>query len=198
MTYDEIKAIVSGYTDLSDVDTYFDHWLRMFEANANKLRVMQMVCIANAAGDGAQTDFVLPDEFLGLRQISVDGRDIEFVNPEQFVEVLATGPYAGLVCYTIRNNKVRIAPAPSVPPAGESYNIEIAYYHSIPPLNGTTQTTNWLSEQVPSAYVEGCLAEAHRRAMDNDRAMDHEARVEEILERVRLADWDARWSGGSL
>jgi hypothetical protein len=200
MNYTELKALSLAYADRQDFEVTgnFDNFLRIVEARLNKaVKVSEMSTRARVSALPDQEYYGLPPDFAGLRDIEVIEIDsskretASYLNPEQMNKKVSEGTTNGYYFYTLIANQIQIYPT-------FSGSLEIVYYQKLPPLDETSQVSNWLSESHPEIYVNGLMVEISSFVKDATAVQLWEARLQESLANLLADDWDVRWSGTSL
>lgn len=169
-------TVISDYTSLQaavveylarDQDTTLiarvPTFIQLFEAKVNReLFVRQMEARATTLVDTTTTEpeFIsLPSDFQSMRRVrlsSVTGKpQLDFRSGTQLDEFRAsTGNYANRpVYFTIFGSEIELAPTPD-----QNYTIEMVYRKNIPAL--ASNSTNWLLDLAPDAYLYGALLES--------------------------------------
>ena len=192
MTYLELKTAVINWLDHLDSQDLVPQFVELARAKINrKLMAREMTCVGEAVGVADQTDYDLPADWAGARQVSVDGLDLEYLTPELFTNDLKRERSSALF-YTIRANKIRFSSAP-----GEGATIELVYYRKVPELVEDTDT-NWLLENHPDCWLYLAVAEGHRYVMDEERMATMTAAGYGVMYEIMDFDWNERWSAGTM
>ncbi len=199
MNLQELTEAASLMIDRSDLDDKIKLFTTLCEADINRrCRVQDMVCVGTSPTNQGDPLVKLPDDYLEMRNIKVDGRPYDFLTPRQFDTLNEH-------CrYTIRGNKIEISPTPS-----EVIPVEMSYYKRVPQLGEkyqavpgsvpVTRTENWLLDKWPDVYLYGVLEKSAYMIYDDPRAQMwkslYDESVEEIIHQDRAG---ARWSGDDL
>jgi len=179
------------YADRYDSETVAGLWSQFINLAEDRLsRIIKTrnmstrLLIPTVAG---QSDYDLPEDFDGARDIAIDGKSLTLVIPEQLNNV---GP--GDIYYCIVANKLRISPT-----ADSGSSIDIVYYQRLPALIDGTDT-NWLLQSNGDIYVTACLAEVESYVKNDNRAAMFWARLDGMFDEIDRRDWEDRWSGKPL
>jgi len=198
MEYNDIKELALSYADREDAEVTekVDSFLRIVEARMNRfLRVRKMSSRAVLVTDEDQEYYGLPSDFNGLRDVvlrdTLDSKTrttMQYLNPEQMNSITAdhTGAY-----YAIIGNQLQIRPAQ------ENKILEITYFQRIVELD-SINTSNWMSEDYPDAYVFGLMVEISSFTKDAEAAVMWEQRFNAAMVAIETTDIKNRWSGTSL
>lgn len=167
-TYDELKAAIQAWLKRTSLDTEIPNFIQLAEAHFNRtVRSTEMETRASVA---ANSEFVaLPDDFLGLRELHVEGsrdRPLKYVSPQELSHIESHGYSGQPFVYSLLDGQIKIFPAPS---AEAELNLEIIYLQKIPALS-TENPTNWLLSSHPDIYLHGALHQAEG-FFYNDRRM---------------------------
>ena len=205
MNYTTIKETAYGYADRADVDTLamYESFLRIVEARVNKkLKTQAQGSRQATACVTDQTEYDLPAQFAGLRDINVtDGNGgkvtMHLVTPE-VMNGLRDGNSASLannydISYCILADEIEIWPAQP-----ETSLINFVYYKQVPALNSTTQPINWISVDHPDCYVFGLMVEISAYVKDAEAKALWENRFKESMLDIHLDDAKSRWSGAPM
>ena len=202
-TYLDLKASVAEWMDrpqLADskpstvtqnnvvpMDTFCAH----VEAECNRrLRTEDMVTIIFNAGCEDQSVVLLPDNILGMRLVTVNGVDAEYLTPEMYTKAAAL--YCGVPLYTRMANQIHVYPEMSV-----ADDITIVAYVTVPPLVKDTDI-NWLLRKFPDVYLYGCLYEACAYVFDTKHEVQWKAKFDQAIQDLIAGDAGDRWSGSTL
>lgn len=174
-SYADLLDELSAWLNRSDLTARIPTFIRLFEARMNRsLRIPEMEANTTFTTAAALTDYTLPADFLEARELTVLGNADVLIEAgsAQDIRYRIAALYAGTTqFYAVQGGNLVIAPAPL---AGAMLNLR--YYQRIPALSATN-TTNWLLNAHPDAYLFGvlCMAEAY------------------IYDDNRLAVWKNAW-----
>jgi len=197
MNYSEVVAAVQAYSDRSDSATIanMDVFLRMVEARVNRALRNEEMCIQyDIPTVQDQASYDLPADYAGMRSISLetDGAitPLAYINPELTDWQVDNESYDDVVYYTIRSKKLVLSKVP-----GDALsNIRINYFKKVPELT-STDTTNWLSEMHPDAYVNGAMVEVSAFVKNVEAASAWDARFNVSVAEIIASNWGDKWSG---
>jgi hypothetical protein len=180
-TYSGLKTAVANFLHRSDLTTSIPDFIALAEAQMNRrLRVRRMVTRATA--DIADGYSASPDDFLGAITFEVDGTRLKFLTPDQ-MNVAVEGEDTGSPeYYSIVGGEFRFYPTPS-----DTYTGTLTYWASIPALTDLN-TSNWVLENHPDAYLYGALTQAAPYLRDDDRLSTWGTLFTTALDDVETAD----------
>lgn len=195
-TYSELVTAVGSWLNRSDLDSLIPDFIALFEARMNRvLRHPEMESTATSALTAGDTELSLPDDFLAARTIYVDDDPDNVLLALSPMNLRAAYPYetdGGLIAYAIQGSTIQLAP----PVAGED-SLTLSYYQKIPALS-ESNTTNWLLDSHPDAYLFGTLTQAQVYLQDDQRAGMWKAAWDEIWTEINDAGDQRRVPAGPL
>lgn len=162
--YANLKQAIENWSHRTDISDVIDDFIDLAESridNRLQLRANELRATASAT-----TRFLaLPNGFLQMRRLSVisgsQTYEIQFKSPEQMTIQSASGrPRQYTVTSQLEFDRVPDA----------SYTLEMSYYRTLTPLSDSN-TTNDVLTNYPDLYLYGALAEVHRWAMNEERAI---------------------------
>lgn len=193
MNYTELHAAIKEWLDdISISDATIDTFISLTESKVNRnIRVMDMVSQYTFTAVDSGEYYDLPSDFFGARQVSVGGYDQDYLTPEQM-----DGTYKALTSgrpayYTIIGNQIRFKPVTSA-----DSDIQMWYYQGIPSIK--TNSTNWLGDKYPDAYLYGALTEANIYVYDDAKAQQYGQLFASVIGGIDKADARDRWSGSAM
>jgi hypothetical protein len=196
-SYAELKASVArrlGRAGDSDLEAELDDYVDLAEARFQReLRLRAQEQRATATLSGAYLD--LPTDFLELRNIQLNSdpvRSLECVSPEIIDRSYPQTSTARPQVYAIIGSALQFAPPPD-----QGYEVEIDYWKRFDALSDGT-TTNWLLTQAPDVYLFATLAEAAQATGDSALWQEYEARLAAALDKLKVFDRRASYSGATL
>jgi hypothetical protein len=168
-------------------------FITLAEADLNRsLRVREMSVRTRAA---LSTQYLkLPADFISMRNIDLltdPVTPLEYRSPRKLDEHRRRDKSGQPVFYTIMQNNLEFAPVPE-----EEYTLEIVYHQRVPALSGTN-TSNWLLDKHPDAYLYGALMQSAPYLKSDERIPVWAGRFQQIIEQIRASDEDARYSGST-
>lgn len=200
--YKTLKAVVTDWMDrpqlageVSSVGVNID-LMGIFTAEVetkinDRLRTEDMIDILFNRACDEQGRVNLPDNILGIRLVTLNGVDCDYLTPEQFTR--AKDAYCGEGSfYTRANYQMYVYPAMQ-----NTDDLTLIAYVNIPPLVKDADT-NWMLRKYPAIYMYGCLAAACAYVVDTENEMKWIAKFEDEVQRLVERDSDDRWSGSSM
>jgi hypothetical protein len=192
-TYAGLVASIQAWMVRADLSGTADDFIDLFEAWANRnLRVRQMEAEATST---AEEYIALPTDFLELRDIQYMGSptvQLEYLTPELSDKWYSSGESGIPKFYTMVGNQIRLVP----PPSSSDTNVRISYWQKIEALS-SGNTTNWLLEDYPDAYLYGSLMHARVFVQDPQIAQYFQQGYAQVMSEIERAGKKSN-IGGSL
>ena len=189
--YSDLVSALSEWLNRDDKEALYPTFIALFEARANRaLRVPQME--ESATSPTSEAELSLPDDFLSLRDIRVDGDAVYGMAPQALRDRFQDREAGTPEAYAILGTTIQLAPAPSA-----SVEVAIDYYQTIPALT-STNTVNWLLTAYPDAYLYGVLAVAYDYLRDDNQAGSMLALSDRLLGEIGIDAARRRLPAGPL
>lgn len=180
-----------GTTLDSQIDTFIDG----FEAHVNRvMRVVQMEEETSLTTD-SDGNTTLPSDFLAARSVRRVGSPNIELKPISVGGENNISPYdtAGVArFFSISGTTLRVTPIE----AGTDL-LTLTYFEKVPALSNDN-TTNWLIDLAPDAYLYGTLWYAHDFLMELDKAQMRRQQAEAILDEIQSLDDRARYNNAGI
>jgi Sec7-like guanine-nucleotide exchange factor len=196
MTYAELKTNIANFLNRSDLTSQLDFFIDATEAEFNRrLRVKDMIKRATATADAQYIS--LPTDWLEAINVQLDGNNFTPLMQQSIesldiyrksVDNVSSQP----VYYALVDNTIELAPTPDT-----SYTLQLTYYGTIDALSDSN-TSNFISNSYPDAYLYGALKHASIYLMEDDRVALFTQQFEKALEEMRLEQEKAEFGKGSL
>ena len=196
MTYAELKTNIANFLNRSDLTSQLDFFIDATEAEFNRrLRVKDMIKRATATADSQYLS--LPTDWLEAINVQLDGNNFTPLMQQSIesldiyrksVDNVSNQP----VYYALVDNTIELVPTPDT-----SYTLQLTYYGTIDALSDSN-TSNFISNSYPDAYLYGALKHASIYLMEDDRVALFTQQFEKALEEMRLEQEKAEFGKGSL
>ena len=168
MDYAGLKTAINNWSERSYDDTQLDEFIDLAEAAIRRRLVGYQREITTTLTTDADGEVALPSDFLGIRSVYYD-----------------TTPYR----WNISGSTLYVAD-------GESRTFDVTYYGKLPALSDSN-TSNWLLETAPDAYLFMCRA--YQSGFDEDpNAAQWEGRAFGILDELNVQSTVAQYSRTGL
>ena len=190
--YTELQASVADFLNRGDLTSVIPDFITMTESEFNRLlRVSNMSVRTRAPLD---TQYLkLPDGFIGMRNIDLltdPVTPLSYKNLQNLDIHRANDATGKPLYYSILQNNIEFAPVPD-----GAYTLEIVYYQKVPPLSANT--TNWLLDNHPDAYLYGALMHSAPYLQADERVGLWAAKYNQIIQQITSSDEKAKFSGST-
>lgn len=169
-TYSELKEAVANWMNRSDLDTIIPDFIANGEARLNKRIRHRDMETTEALTLDATGSAPLPDGYLEWRFLVVDTTPQarpEFVEPDSREFLWRFRPYSVPQYFTVLGDTLRVQPA-------SDKSASLTFYKKVPALSDT-DTTNWLLDRSPEAYLYAALVEGATYLRDNEAIQTYSA-----------------------
>tara|TARA_R110002167_G_scaffold43642_1_gene131750 strand:+ start:15631 stop:16245 length:615 start_codon:yes stop_codon:yes gene_type:complete len=190
--YTELQASVADFLNRGDLTSVIPDFITMTESEFNRtLRVSNMSVRTRAP---LNTQYLkLPDGFIGMRNIDLltdPVTPLSYKNLQNLDIHRANDATGKPLYYSILQNNIEFAPVPD-----GAYTLEIVYYQKVPPLS--VNTTNWLLDNHPDAYLYGSLMHSAPYLQADERAGLWAGKYNQIIQQITSSDEKAKFSGST-
>lgn len=193
-TYAELQTVIADFLDRDDQTERIKTFIDLAEANMGRLlRHWRMERRSTAVLDTQYS--ALPNDFVEPIRLMTTGsnpRRIELVGQGQLQELRENNndksgqPEA----YAITDGTIEVFPKPDA-----SYTLEMVYYSSIDALT-TSNTSNWVLQYHPDAYLYGALVHSAPFLGEDARMGTWAALFQSAIDAINM-DNDKAKSGGA-
>jgi hypothetical protein len=187
MDYNGLQNAVAAYSHRDDMASMVPTFIEMAEARFNReLRSSEQEETATTTADSEY--IALPDDFLQLRMLLVEGEKSTYYPPDRFQRLVDINQSLQVPAFTIQDKQFRFYPAPT---ADATAVVKVLYYRTIPALgsldsNSVTITSNWLLAKHPDLYLFGALLEARAYVKPTTgETQMWEARIDKSMAQLR-------------
>lgn len=192
-TYANLQTEIADFLNRTDLTSAIPGWIELAEAQLNRrLRVREMSGRSTAT---VSTEFIaLPTDFRGPRTMHLTTNPttvLTYVSPEDMM-TLESGALTGTgkpSHYTVIGDEFQILKAPDT-----SYGLELTYWVNIPALSATN-TSNWLLDAHPDAYLYGALLQSAPYLGVDDRVGTWGQYFRTIIDDMNRDDATASYGG---
>jgi hypothetical protein len=192
-SYSELVTELEAWFNRADLTSRIPTFIRLFEARMNrKLRVPNMETSATSITALDTEAVALPTDFRQPRSIYLQTDPItrlDYVTPQYLRSTYAASLTGKPVCFTIQGRDLILAPTPDA-----EYTLALDYYANIEGLT-SSNTTNWLLEAHPDAYLYGSLCMAKAFEVDPERLAQWKVAWDEVMGEIITEGNAARLSG---
>lgn len=163
-TYAELQAAVANWLDRTDLTARIPEFVSMAEAQMNrKLRITRMIQRDTATISTDNRYSTVPTNYLEVKSYVLSLGSQSWVLKALPADVMQTyrqaSNAAGPPRYYALNGTSSGRDFEHYPTPDQAYTATLAFYAKIPALT-TTNTTNWVLDEFPDAYLYGTLLQA--------------------------------------
>ena len=192
-TYAELKTSIADFLDRDDLTSVIPDFISLAEADLNRsLRHWRQEKRATAEID---TQFsAIPADFLEVISFHIssgDYRSLELISKAQMQDRrYRSGDTSGKPAYyAITAGEIEVYPTPD-----GTYTTELYYYSRITALSDT-DTSNWILEYFPDAYLYGALVHSAPYLKDDARTQVWAALYQNALNAINMESEKSKFGG---
>jgi len=194
MNYAQLQSNIADFLNRTDLAAAIPTFIGLAEAQMERaLRVRQMIERSTFQVSAEYT--TLPSGFLENKTLKITSsrpiQPVEFVTFEQMDSAEQANASANGIpkYFTVVGNQIRVHPNPDA-----TYDAELTYFAQLPKLSNSN-TSNWLLESSPDAYLYGALMQSSPYLKDDERVAVWGTLYNTAVEAIKLADQNASASG---
>lgn len=194
-TYSELKSAISNWLNRSDLDAVIGDFISLTEADMDrKIRHWRMEERATANIDARYTQ--LPSGFMEAVRfhLDVDERPIDLVTPV-YMQTKRQGnadTTGRPQVYSVIAGQIEVWPTPDTTYTGELY-----YYARTAGLSDSN-TSNWILEYFPDAYLYGALVHSAPYLVDDARTQVWASLYNNAIDGINGNNEKAKFGGSGL
>lgn len=192
-TYAELQTVIADFLDRDDQTERIKTFIQLSEAEmSRKLRHWRMENRATAEIDGQYS--ALPADFLEPIRLHLetgDYRTLELISQSEMQKRrMQNADTSGKPAfYALTQGELEVYPTPD-----GTYNLEMNYYAKIPALT-TSNTTNWVLDNYPDAYLYGSLVHSAPFLGEDARMTTWAALFQSALNGIMAESEQAKFGG---
>ncbi|MCH2258658.1 MAG: hypothetical protein MK088_18705 [Alteromonas sp.] len=166
-TYAELQASVADWLNRTDLTTQIVDFITLAEADMNlvlvenKMETTATVAIASGLG-------TLPDDCLDILTVTMPNGDVLVPETDREADKFESSGTSEAV--TVSGSSLRI-----IPPGDASYNVTLRYRQKVPALSDSN-TSNWVLESHPNAYLFGALAHGESFLVNEEKEQEYRSK----------------------
>lgn len=185
MNYTELISRLESYSKRTDIASIAPTVIEMAESRINRsLRVRAMEDSLSGTID-ANNLVALPADFLAIKHIWPAGLPQASLFAQTLERVIQSNRTSGTPTgYAVMADGLKF---------DGSGDILGVYFQKVPALQ--TNSTNWLSESHPEAYLYTALSELGSYTLDDQLTVVYESKAREALQAIQNADMRDRFAG---
>lgn len=191
-TYDELKTTIADFLNRDDLTTVIPTFISLAEADINRqVRHWRMEDRAVALLDTQYT--ALPTDFLEVSRAMLTSPTVQrlelITNAELMDRRSADETAATPAFYAIIDGAFEVYPKPD-----QDYDFELVYFERLKALS-SSNTSNWMLEYNPDAYLYGSLSHAAPYLGEDQRTAVWASLYKNAIDGINLEDDKAKTSG---
>lgn len=196
MNYTTLQEQVANHFVSTELVPFVPTAVELAEAELNRtVRAREMLSRSYVTLSGRYVG--LPGDFLEARTVYITDAGwterLEFLTIERLQEWKAHGRAKGRPAwYSVLGDELELLPEPT-----DDFDLDMVYYQRIPKLTDSN-TSNWLIESHPDAYLYGALLQASPYLDKDRRIPTWQMMYNGALESLRLQNERSEYSGGTL
>lgn len=193
-TYSELQTVIADFLDRDDQTTRITTFIDLAEAAMDRqLRHWRMERRSNAIADTQYT--ALPSDFLEPVRFVLKATPpspVELIGQGEMMDRrMAASDTAGKPrYYALTDGTIELFPTPD-----QGYTLEMVYYSDIDKLS-TSNTSNWVLQYHPDAYLYGALVHSAPFLGEDARMQTWAALFQNAIDAINAENEKAK-SGGS-
>lgn len=186
-SYSQLKSSITNWLHRSGMDAVVPDLITLAEERMNALvtsRYMDAEAILTTEAGVNHVD--LPAGLLDIKNVVVAADPLitlRYITADQLSVAYALSSTQIPRQYTVLGDRMLFGPTPDA-----AYSVTVRYQTRIPPLSDTN-STNWVLENYPSAYLYGALAEAAPYMRDDPRIAVWEKKFGDAVSGINAIDW---------
>jgi len=195
-TYSGLQSSIANWLDRDDLTSVIQDFISLAEHRMERsVRHYKMVERSSGALDSQYS--AVPADWLETIRFSITDGNTSKVE-QTTVSDLMDKRAAGLNqtgrprFYAHVGETFELYPTPD-----QTYNIELLYYQKIPALS-TSQTSNWILDMAPDAYLYGALLQAAPYLGEDERVQVWNGLYTAAISELNAANEKTRYSGTAL
>ena len=196
-TYAELQTAVADFLNRDDLGTTVETFITLAEADmARRIRHWKMETRLAVSYDAQFED--LPADWVETISLQLtDGtgpHQVDLISRAEMIERRYSSADTGGLpkFYTVAGDQIELYPTPD-----EAYSGELLYIHSIPALSDSN-TSNWLLERAPDAYLYGALVHSAPYLSEDNRAPIWLTGYENAVNSLNIESDRSKYSGSGL
>lgn len=192
--YSELKTAIADFLNRDDLTSVVSNFISLAEASiARDLRHYSQE--KRATANLNERFEVLPNDFLEMRRLQLDGTDpLRLINMDQMSDLRAKNDdLSGTPkFFCITANNIEFYPTPDT-----AYTMSMLYYARLDALSDSI-TTNWLLQRHPDVYLYGALLHTSPYLQEDSRLAVWASLYKSAIDALNYESNKAHSSGSAL
>jgi tetrahydromethanopterin S-methyltransferase subunit F len=195
-TYQELKDQIINFVNKPDIDQTVDTFIDLTEAEmSRRLRHWRMERRSTAILNSQYVP--LPSDFIEPVRLSITSGDTYVLEAESQAQLIDRRAKAGNTTglpryYAIIDGTIEVFPTPD-----SDYTLEMVYVSKVQALT-SSNTTNWVLDYFPDAYLYGSLMHTAPFLEEDQRLTVWSSLFEKAVESINQENANAKFGGAGL
>jgi hypothetical protein len=195
-TYQELKDQIINFVNKPDIDQTVDTFIDLTEAEmSRRLRHWRMERRSTAILNSQYVP--LPSDFIEPVRLSITSGDTYVLEAESQAQLIDRRAEAGNTTglpryYAIIDGTIEVFPTPD-----SDYTLEMVYVSKVQALT-SSNTTNWVLDYFPDAYLYGSLMHTAPFLEEDQRLTVWSSLFEKAVESINQENANAKFGGAGL
>ncbi len=192
-TYDELKDSIGDFLNRDDLTSVIPDFITLAEADMNRgLRHWRQEKRSTAELDTQYS--AIPADFMEAIRFYITSNDtspLELISQSEMVDRrYRSGDTSGKPAYyAVTAGEIEVYPTPD-----GTYDAELYYYSRIPALSASN-TSNWVLEYFPDAYLYGALVHSAPYLKDDARTQVWASLYQNALNAINMESEKSKFGG---
>ena len=192
-TYDELKASIADFLNRDDLTSVIPDFITMAEAEMQR-RIRHWRQEKRSTGELDTQYSAMPADFLEVISFHIssgDYKSLELISRAQMQDRrYRSGDTSGKPAfYAITAGEIEVYPTPD-----GTYTAELYYYSRIPALSASN-TSNWVLEYFPDAYLYNSLVHSAPYLKDDPRMQTWAALSTNAIDGINVESESSKFGG---
>ena len=189
MNYTDLKAATEAWVDRPIEDPVFRNIVELMTGAMNQLlRTSRQSRYVIAVANPGQESFAVPDDYLAVRKVSINGGEASYLTPGQFINERIE--YECEYAYAVIGRGIYVKPE-----LLEDMQLGIDYYAEVPILTDEVNTRAF-ADAYPELYLNGAQAWAYNFFRNYAMEDKHRTIFNNLLGIIMDQDKEDLWSAG--
>jgi hypothetical protein len=191
--YQSLQASVANWLHRTDLAAMVPDFISMAEARLSAdLNARPMDTASTLTLTAGSSYVLLPPDMLEMRRFVLQTSPLQamkYITPDQMAVQYPSGTTGRPYAFTVIGANAQFGPTPD-----QNYTAELVYRQRIPALS-STNTSNWLLQNFPNAYLFAALLEAQPFIQNDERIPVFQQKYQEAIDGINSIDW---YSGSTM
>lgn len=186
-TYSTLQTKIADWLHRQDLTSVIPDFIAIGEAKLNAdLECRDMETDTTISILSGNSRAATPTDMLEVRRLKLTTSPytmLNYVSPDKLSATYDASSGGAPVEFTVTGGYFEFGPIPD-----GNYDAELVYYQKIPALS-TTNTSNWLLNKWPYAYLYAALVASAPYLRDDNRVQVWEKEYQKMVQTINSIDW---------